>query len=83
VAYRGLPTRAGDHDAKLRAIADAHAAALARDGDPVDLDGHSDRYVDGPAPVSNVYAATAEESPEAHERRRPLIRDSVERITAE
>ncbi|GAA5113688.1 hypothetical protein GCM10023320_09680 [Pseudonocardia adelaidensis] len=31
------------------------------------------------SPVSNVYAATAEEPPEVHERRRALLRESVRR----
>jgi hypothetical protein len=34
------------------------------------------------SPVSNVYAATAEEPPEVHEQRRALLRESVHRAVA-
>ncbi|MEV6823772.1 TetR family transcriptional regulator [Amycolatopsis sp. NPDC051102] len=69
-------------DAKLSAIADAQAAGLVRDGDPFDLMAMVIAMSMAWSPVSNVYAATGEEPPEAHERRRALIRDSVERVIA-
>ncbi|GHH93727.1 TetR family transcriptional regulator [Streptomyces capillispiralis] len=69
------------HDGKLRAIADAQAAGLVRQGDPFDLMALVIAMSMAWSPVSNVYAATAEEPEEAHERRRALLRESVHRAT--
>jgi AcrR family transcriptional regulator len=69
-------------DAKLRAIAEAQAAGLVRAGDPFDLMAVVIAMSMAWSPVSNVYAATADEPAEAHERRRELLRDSVRRAVA-
>ncbi|KDN17273.1 TetR family transcriptional regulator [Amycolatopsis rifamycinica] len=64
-------------DTKLRAIADAQAAGLVRAGDPFDLMAMVIAMSMAWSPVSNVYAATAAEPPEAHNRRRALLRECV------
>lgn len=69
-------------DAKLRAIAEAQAAGLVRDGDPFDLMAMVIAMSMAWSPVSNVYAATADEPPELHEQRRALLRESVRRAVA-
>ncbi|WP_211659245.1 hypothetical protein [Phytoactinopolyspora halophila] len=69
-------------DAKLRAIADAQAAGLVRDGDPFDLMAMVIAMSMAWSPVSNVYAATADEPPDVHERRRALLRDCVAQAIA-
>ncbi|MCT2585974.1 TetR family transcriptional regulator [Actinophytocola gossypii] len=66
-------------DGKLRAIADAQAAGLVRPGDPFDVMAMVIAMSMAWSPVSNVYAATADEPADLHERRRALLRDSVER----
>jgi AcrR family transcriptional regulator len=66
-------------DRKLRAIADAQAAGVVRPGDPFDVMAMVIAMSMAWSPVSNVYAATAEEPPEVHEGRRALLRDSVTR----
>ncbi|MFC6094196.1 TetR family transcriptional regulator [Saccharothrix lopnurensis] len=69
-------------DGKLRAIAEAQAAGLVRAGDPFDLMAVVIAMSMAWSPVSNVYAATAEEPAAAHDRRRALLRDSVRRAVA-
>lgn len=69
-------------DGKLRAITDAQARGLVRQGDPFDLMAVVIAMSMAWSPVSNVYAATADEPPEIHERRRSLLRDSVHRAVA-
>ncbi|SDG68435.1 transcriptional regulator, TetR family [Lentzea fradiae] len=69
-------------DAKLRAIADAQQAGLVRDGDPFDIMALVIAMSMAWSPVSNVYAATADEPAEEHERRRALLRDTVLRAVA-
>ena len=64
-------------EGKLRAIAEAQAAGLVRPGDPFDVMAIVIAMSMAWSPVSNVYAATAEEPAEPHERRRALLRDSV------
>ncbi|WP_049571922.1 TetR family transcriptional regulator [Streptomyces sp. SBT349] len=66
-------------DRKLRAIAEAQAAGLVRQGDPFDVMALVIAMSMAWSPVSNVYAATAGEPSELHERRRALLRDSVRR----
>ncbi|WP_328391003.1 TetR family transcriptional regulator [Nocardia sp. NBC_00416] len=66
-------------DNKLRAIADAQAAGLVRRGDPFDIMAMVIAMSMAWSPVSNVYAATAQEPPELHEQRRALLRHSVQR----
>ncbi|MHC3464556.1 TetR family transcriptional regulator [Streptomyces flavovirens] len=69
-------------DVKLRAIAEAQTAGLVRTGDPFDLMALVIAMSMAWSPVSNVYAATADEPAELHERRRALLRDSVRRAVA-
>lgn len=69
--------RLDDH--KLRAIAEAQDAGIVQPGDPFDLMAVVIAMSMAWSPVSNVYAAGAEEPPEAHERRRALLRESVRR----
>ena len=68
-------------DIKLRAIADAQAAGLVRAGDPFDIMAMVIAMSMAWSPVSNVYAATAEEPETVHEQRRTLLRDAVRRAT--
>ncbi|RKN37523.1 TetR family transcriptional regulator [Streptomyces hoynatensis] len=69
-------------DHKLRALAEAQAAGRLRQGDPFDLMAVVIAMSMAWSPVSNVYAATASEPAEAHERRRALLRDCVRRAVA-
>ncbi|MEV5497324.1 TetR family transcriptional regulator [Nonomuraea fuscirosea] len=72
--------RLDDH--KLRAIAQAQAAGRVRQGDPFDLMALVIAMSMAWSPVSNVYAASDEEPPEVHERRRELLRECVLRAVA-
>lgn len=72
--------RLDDH--KLRAIAEAQAAGRVRQGDPFDLMALVIAMSMAWSPVSNVYAASDEEPPEVHERRRELLRECVLRAVA-
>ncbi|RKT54006.1 TetR family transcriptional regulator [Saccharothrix australiensis] len=67
-------------DAKLRAITDAQTAGTVRSGDPFDLMALVIAMSMAWSPVSNVYAASDQEPAELHERRRALLRDSVQRV---
>jgi AcrR family transcriptional regulator len=69
-------------DTKLRAIAEAQAAGRVRPGDPFDVLALVIAMSMTWSPVSNVYAATADEPEDAHERRRALLREAVSRATA-
>ncbi|MUN36661.1 TetR family transcriptional regulator [Actinomadura litoris] len=69
-------------DGKLHAITEAQAAGLVRQGDPFDVMAMVIAMSMAWSPVSNVYAATAQEPAEAHERRRALLRESVRRAVA-
>ncbi|MEU4984646.1 TetR family transcriptional regulator [Streptomyces sp. NPDC021969] len=69
-------------DAKLRAIAEAQAAGRVRPGDPFDVLALVIAMSMAWSPVSNVYAATADEPADVHDRRRALLRDAVRRATA-
>lgn len=69
--------RLDDH--KLRAIADAQAAGIVRPGDPFDVMALVIAMSMAWSPVSNVYAASADEPADVHERRRALLRDTVRR----
>jgi AcrR family transcriptional regulator len=69
-------------DNKLRAIAEAQAAGLLRACDPFDLMALVIAMSMAWSPVSNVYAATADEPAEVHDRRRALLRDTVHRAVA-
>ncbi|MGJ0118074.1 TetR family transcriptional regulator [Williamsia sp. MIQD14] len=67
---------------KLAAIADAQARGLVRDGDPFDIMAMVIAMSMAWSPVSNVYAATADEPRATHDARRVLIRESVIRAVA-
>ncbi|MCD0445405.1 TetR/AcrR family transcriptional regulator [Glycomyces sp. A-F 0318] len=69
-------------DPKLRAIAEAQDRGLVREGDPFDLMAMVIAMSMAWSPVSNVYAASDREPPEAHRRRRALLRDSVRSVVA-
>lgn len=66
-------------DPKLRAIAAAQTAGIVVPGDPFDIMAMVIAMSMAWSPVSNVYAATAEEPSELHERRRGLLRETVAR----
>ncbi|MUL40413.1 TetR/AcrR family transcriptional regulator [Streptomonospora sp. PA3] len=67
---------------KLRAIAEAQAAGAVRSGDPFDLMAMVIAMSMAWSPVSNVYAAGADEPEDMHEKRRALLRESVQRVVA-
>jgi AcrR family transcriptional regulator len=69
--------RVDDH--KLRAIAEAQEAGLVRPGEPFDVMAMVIAMSMAWSPVSNVYAATAEEPEERHDGRRALLRETVRR----
>lgn len=62
---------------KLTAIAAAQDAGLVVAGDPFDVMALVIGMSMSWSPVSNLYAATTDEPPEAHDRRRRLLRKSV------
>lgn len=66
-------------DRKLQAIADAQAVGHVRPGDPFDIMAMVIAMSMAWSPVSNVYAATAQEPADVHEQRRALLRESVRR----
>ncbi|MEV8372783.1 TetR family transcriptional regulator [Kribbella sp. NPDC056861] len=66
-------------DRKLGIIADAQAAGRVTAGNPFDVMALVIAISMAWSPVSNVYAATADEAPEVHQQRRELIRACVER----
>ena len=70
------------HQPKLLAIAQAQAAGRLRPGDPFELLTLVLAMAGAWSPASGVYAATADEPPAAHDRRRALLRDCVARAVA-
>jgi AcrR family transcriptional regulator len=67
------------NDHKLRVIAEAQAAGQVVPGDPFDVMALVISMSMAWSPVSNVYAASADEPEEDHQRRRELLRDTVRR----
>ncbi|MBB4685142.1 TetR family transcriptional regulator [Amycolatopsis jiangsuensis] len=67
---------------KLDAIVAEQEAGTVRPGEPFDLMAMVIAMSMAWSPVSNVYAATAGEAAEVHERRRGLLRESVRRAVA-
>ncbi|TDD91246.1 TetR/AcrR family transcriptional regulator [Saccharopolyspora karakumensis] len=67
------------NDHKLRTIAEAQAAGQVVPGDPFDVMALVISMSMAWSPVSNVYAASADEPEEDHQRRRELLRDTVRR----
>ncbi|GAA2063417.1 TetR family transcriptional regulator [Williamsia deligens] len=65
---------------KLAAIADAQRRGLVRAGDPFDIMAMVIAMSMAWSPVSNVYAATADEPTPTHDARRELLRESVIRV---
>lgn len=70
------------HDTKLAAIARAQAEGRIRQADPSDLLALVIALSCTWSPASSTYAATAEDPAAEHERRRTLLRESVQRILA-
>ncbi|VVJ19559.1 Transcriptional regulator [Amycolatopsis camponoti] len=66
-------------DRKLSAITEAQAAGLVRSGDPFDIMAVVIAMSMAWSPVSNVYAATADEPADRHDGRRALLRETVRR----
>lgn len=66
-------------DPELRAVAEAQDLGRVRQGDPFDVMAVVIAMSMAWSPVSNVYAATADEPAELHEQRRALLRESVHR----
>ncbi|ATG53430.1 TetR family transcriptional regulator [Brachybacterium ginsengisoli] len=64
-------------DAKLRFIAQGQVEGRIRDGDPFDLMALVIAMSMAWSPVSNVYAATGEETEDVHRARRELLRGAV------
>ncbi|MFD4028225.1 TetR family transcriptional regulator [Streptomyces sp. NPDC058576] len=69
-------------DRKLRLIAEAQEAGRVRPGDPFDVMAMVIAMSMAWSPVSNVYAASADEPADAHEQRRALLRTCVRRAVA-
>jgi AcrR family transcriptional regulator len=69
----GYLGRAADHEPKLTAIARAQAAGRVREGDPFDLFTLVLSMAFSWSAASVVYAATADEPDEDHDRRRTLL----------
>lgn len=76
------PERRGLEDRKLRLIAEAQEAGRVRQGEPFDVMAMVIAMSMAWSPVSNVYAATADEPAEVHEQRRTLLRACVRQATA-
>lgn len=76
---RLAPEVAAFHDVKIRAIAQAQEAGRVRCGDPYDVMALAIAMSMTWSPVSNVYAADADEPADRHERRRALLGDAVRR----
>ncbi|MFD4746684.1 TetR family transcriptional regulator [Streptomyces rubiginosohelvolus] len=71
-------------DRKLRLIAEAQEAGRVRPGDPFDVMAMVIAMSMAWSPVSNVYAASADEPADAHDQRRALLRACVRRaVTSE
>lgn len=66
-------------DRKLQFIADAQAKGIVRPGDPFDIMALIIGMSMAWSPVSNVYAATADEPAHVHDARRGLLREAVGR----
>jgi AcrR family transcriptional regulator len=78
----GLISDDVEHEGKLEAIASAQAAGRLRPGDPIELLTLVIAMACAWSPASGIYTATAGEPAPDHERRRALLRDSVERAVA-
>lgn len=71
-----------DLEPKLTAVAQAQAAGQIRPGDPSDLLALVVAMACAWSPTSGAYAATADEPSADHDRRRALLRESVQRALA-
>jgi AcrR family transcriptional regulator len=78
----GRLSDAADDERKLAAIARAQADGRVRPGDPFDLFGLVLAMACAWSPSSTFYAATTADPPADHDRRRALLRESVERAVA-
>ena len=70
------------HEPKLLAVAQAQAAGRLRPGHPFDLLTLVIAMAGAWSPASGVYAASADEPPAEHDRRRALLRSCVARAVA-
>jgi AcrR family transcriptional regulator len=70
------------HEPKLIAIAQAQAAGRLRPGSPAELLTLVIGMACSWSPASGIYAATADEPAADHDRRRALLRESVQRAVA-
>ncbi|MGI5238113.1 hypothetical protein [Dactylosporangium sp. CA-139066] len=68
-----------DLQPKLAAVAAAQAAGRVRAGDPADLLALVVAMASAWSPTSGAYAATADEPAADHDRRRTMLRESVQR----
>ncbi|HUN34741.1 MAG TPA: TetR family transcriptional regulator [Trebonia sp.] len=71
-----------DPQPKIAAIAEAQAAGQLRPGNPVDLLTLVIGMASAWSPATGIYVATAGEPAGDHDRRRALLRDSVQRAVA-
>jgi len=78
----GLIYDSYNHEPKLAAIAEAQAAGRLRPGDPFDLLTLVIAMACAWSPASSIYTATADDPAAEHDRRRALLRESVERAVA-
>lgn len=76
---RLAPEVAAFDDVKIRAIAEAQEKGSVCGGDPYDVMALVIAMSMTWSPVSNVYAASADEPADRHDRRRALLRDAVRR----
>ena len=78
----GRLSSGANDEPKLTAIAKAQAAGQVRPGDPFDLMTLVIAMACAWSPASGIYTATADEPAADHERRRALLRASVEQAVA-
>ncbi|WP_067500455.1 TetR family transcriptional regulator [Actinoplanes sp. TFC3] len=78
----GYLTDNPEHEPKFTAIARAQAAGHIRDGDPNELFALVLAMACAWSPASGFYAATLDDPATDHDRRRALLRESVERALA-
>ena len=78
----GLIYDSYNYEPKLAAIAEAQAVGRLRPGDPFDLLTLVIAMACAWSPASSIYTATTDDPAAEHDRRRALLRESVERAVA-
>lgn len=78
----GFLLSVGDIAPKIKAVADAQAAGRLRPGDPADLLLMVFSMASAWSPFGGIYAATADEPAADHDRRRAMLRATVERAVS-